>query len=216
MTVAEHISSISPIDEHSSRLDCLELMYSNVCFELPVLRDGKPYGTVQLDECAHSEEKTIASLVDVGCTSIYYNTHIIDALRILNSSGAQVCAVQDRNFNWLGILTKNSVLEALSASLTVEQPGAILVVEMASHQYSNSQISMIVENEGAQLLGLWIVNVEESGRIRASLKLNTPNAERIINSLHRYNYEVISTFGDDDYNENVEKRFQSLMNYIDF
>ena len=31
----------------------------------------------------------------------------------------------------------------------------------------------------------------------------------------RFNYEVIASFGDDDYKENVEKRFQALMKYLD-
>jgi hypothetical protein len=116
---------------------------------------------------------------------------------------------------WVGIITKTIVLEALAKSLTVEQSGAVIIVEVASHQYSSSEIARIIEGEGSQLLGLWLTNLAESGRIRASLKLNTQNAERIINGLQRYGYETVAAFGDDDYTENVERRFQSLMKYID-
>mgnify|MGYP000185352050 FL=1 len=116
---------------------------------------------------------------------------------------------------WIGIITKTAAIEALGQSLTVNQGGAILLVEMASYQYSSSELARLIEGEGAQLLGLWLNNVAESGRIQASLKLNIKNAERIINSLQRHGYETIASFGDEDYKENVENRFQSLMKYID-
>jgi Mg/Co/Ni transporter MgtE len=179
------------------------------------MKAGKLYGTVQLDECIHSKDETIEGLVDSGFASVHNNSHIFDVLRIFNESKADVCCVLGEEFEWIGIVTKTSILEALSNSLTSQQKGAVIIVEMAAHQYSSSEISRIIESEGAQLLGLWLTDVAESSRIRASLKLNTQNAERIINGLQRFNYDVIATFGDDDYKENVERRFESFMKYID-
>ena len=215
MIVSDHISPIHPIDETSNRKECIEVMFDNLCYELPVMRDGKMYGTVLLDECIHSQEDTIHTLVEPGFTSVYYNSHLIDVLHIFNASRANVCCVLGENLEWTGIITKTLVLEGLAKSLTVEQSGAVLIVEMAAHQYSSSEVARIIEGEGSQLLGLWLTNLEESGRIRASLKLNTQHAERIIIGLQRYGYETIAAFGDDDYKENVERRFQSLMKYID-
>ena len=215
MIVADHISPILAIEESSSRKECIETMFDNLCYELPVLRGGKLYGTVQLDECIHSLESTIESIVDPGFASIHYNSHLFDALHIFNESKANVCCVLGENFEWIGIITKTIVLEALAKSLTVEQSGAVLIVEMAGHQYSSTEIARIIEGEGAQMLGLWLTNLEESGRIRASIKLNTQHAERIISGLQRYGYEIVAAFGDNDYKENVERRFQSLIKYID-
>jgi acetoin utilization protein AcuB len=190
-------------------------MMDYLCFELPVLRNGTLYGTVQLDECIHSEEETIETLVDGGFASVGGNSHLFDVLHIFNESKANVCCVLNDELQWIGIITKTAAIEALGQSLTVNQGGAILLVEMASYQYSSSELARLIEGEGAQLLGLWLNNVAESGRIQASLKLNIKNAERIINSLQRHGYETIASFGDEDYKENVENRFQSLMKYID-
>jgi CBS domain containing-hemolysin-like protein len=215
MIVADHISPTLTIEETSSRKKCIQAMFDNLCYELPVMRAGKLYGTVQLDECIHSQEDTIITLVEPGFASVYNNSHLLDVLRIFNESKANVCCVLGEHLEWVGIITKTIVLEALAKSLTVEQSGAVIIVEMASHQYSSSEIARIIEGEGSQLLGLWLTNLAESGRIRASLKLNTQNPERIINGLQRYGYETVAAFGDDDYTENVERRFQSLMKYID-
>lgn len=215
MTVTYIISSIPPAKLHSSRQECMEIMMDHLCFELPVEKNGKLYGTVQLDECIHSQEDTIESLVDPGVLSVHLNTHIFDVLQVLNKSEADVCAVTDENETAIGIITKTSILRCMSDSLSVDQTGSILIIEMAAHQYSANEISRIIESESAQLLGLWLANIPESGRIRASLKLNTKNAERIIKSMRRFNYDVVATFNDDDYKENVERRFESLMKYID-
>ena len=187
----------------------------HLCFELPVLRKDILYGTIQLDECIHSEEETIETLVDSGFASVGGNSHLFDVLHIFNESKANVCCVLNDDLKWVGIITKTAAIEALGQSLTVNQGGAILLVEMASYQYSSSELARLIEGEGAQLLGMWLNNVAESGRIQASLKLNIKNAERIINSLQRHGYETIASFGDEDYKENVENRFQSLMKYID-
>jgi len=190
-------------------------MMDNLCYEIPVMRNSKLYGTVDLDECIHTADDTILSIVDPGYASVHFNSHLFDVLRVFNESKRNVISVLAEDFEWLGIVTKTTILEALGNSLTAEQNGAVLLLEMASHQYSTNELSRIVESESCQILGLWLNHLSESGRIRVSLKLNTENAERIVSGLQRHGYEVIAAFGDDDYKENVEKRFESLMKYID-
>jgi acetoin utilization protein AcuB len=215
MIAADYAKHIAQITEKSTPKECINLMFDNHCFELPVFKENKLFGTVELDECLHTDAPTIEHLINSGFASVYYNTHLFDVLRIFNESKESTCAVLDENMELYGILTETAVLEAISHSLSVEQGGAIVVIEMASHQYSSSEITRIAEGEGAQVLGLWLHNLPDSGRIRASLKLNTKNAERIIGSLRRFNYEVIASFGDEDHKANVELRFQSLMKYLD-
>lgn len=215
MTITDHILEIQPLEFSDARKGAVELMMDYMCFQLPVMKDGVLYGTVDLDECLHSEEESIESLVDEGVLSVHYSTHIFDVLKLMHKAGADVCCVLDENKAWVGLLTKTDLVHTLSKSLTVNQTGAILIIEMVAHQYSASEIARLVESEGSHLLGLWLQNVPDSGRIRASLKLNTKNAERIISGLQRHNYDIVATFGDDDYKENVEKRFESLMKYLD-
>lgn len=215
MIVSDHIIPLHPIDENASRKKCIKTMMDNLCYELPVMQNSKLYGTVELDECIHASDDTILSIVDPGYASVHFNSHLFDVLRVFNESKRNVISVLAEDFEWLGIVTKTTILEALGNSLTAEQNGAVLLLEMASHQYSANELSRIVESESCQILGLWLNHLSESGRIRVSLKLNTENAERIVSGLQRHGYEVIAAFGDDDYKENVEKRFESLMNYID-
>ena len=206
---------IPEITEDFGRLDCLDLMLELECFELPVLKNGKVHAKVRLEDCLNSESKTIKDFIELGCPFVLVGSHLFDVIHILNTSELSVCAVLDEEMNMLGVITKHVALNRMARSISIEQAGAVIIIEMASHQYSSSEIARIIESENAQLLGLWMESVPESSRIRVSLKINTSNAERIINSLTRFNYEVIATYGDLDYKEKVEKRYQALMKYLD-
>ena len=208
----QHIPTISP---QSNRKECIDLMLQNRAFELPVLNEGRLWGTIALDACIFSDEEDIETLVEPGLASVHSNTHLFDVMHVLDQSHHESVAVLNFNLEFEGILTHTRVLEGLAQGLSVEQTGAVVLIEVSSNMYSSSELTRLIESEGAQVLGLWVNRVPDSGRIRISLKLNTTNAERVMNSLQRFNYEVISTFGDDDYKEHVEKRYQSLMKYLD-
>ena len=215
MIAQEFVHTILPIGLNSTTDDCLTTMLKLSCFQLPVLKGDKLVGSIGLEDCMDNPNQSIEKFVQEGFASVYYNTHIFDVMRVFNEAQSDCSAVLGSEFEFLGVITKSDCEDAIASSLTVEQQGAIVMIEMATSQYSSSEICRIVESENAQLLGLWLENVPDSGRIRASLKLNTKNAERIISGLIRFNYEVIASFGDDDYKENVGKRFQSLMKYLD-
>lgn len=216
MIAQNYIRFVTPFTPSDERKKSIDVMLNNLCFEMPVIEDNHLIGFVDLEECLFSEEDTIASLVEHGTASVQSTTHLFDVLHIFNESPREMLCVLNQDLAFEGVITKGDVIDALSKTLSVEQLGATLFLETASPNYSISELGRIVEGEGAQILGLWINNVDESGRIRISIKLNTTNAERIILSLQRFNYEVLAAFGDDDYKENVERRYQSLMKYLDF
>jgi acetoin utilization protein AcuB len=211
----DYIQHIPAISLQSKRDECINLMLQNRAFELPVLNEGRLWGTITLDACIFSEEESIENLAEPGFASVHSNTHLFDVMHVLDESHHESVAVLNYNLEFEGILTHTRVLEGLAQGLSIEQAGAVVLIEISSNMYSSSELTRLIESEGAQVLGLWVNSVPESGRIRISLKLNTTNAERVMNSLQRFNYEVVSTFGDDDYKEHVEKRYQSLMKYLD-
>lgn len=215
MNTLDHILPVPEIDLKAARIFCRNLMLDLKCFELPVLKEGRLYGRISLEACVQSEDVEIENLVTPGCPYVFIGTHLFDIMRVLALSDQDICAVLSDENRLIGIISTQLAFNRMVNSISIEQAGATILVEMASYQYSSSELARIIESENAQLLGLWIENVPNSGRIRANLKVNTSNAERIVNSLLRFDYEVIATFGDIDYKEKVEKRYQSLMKYLD-
>lgn len=208
-------SNIPKINDKMSPAKCLDIMIEEECFELPVFRDNQIYGTIQMEDCMYTIEPTIETLIIPGFVSIYYQAHIFEVLQVFKSSPRSVCAVLGDDLKWMGIITKQRLSDMLSQSLTIEQNGALLILEMSSLHYSSYEISRIVEGEGSKVLGFWLHKNQDSARIRVSIKLNTSNVERIVNGFDRFGYDIISIFGDEDYNENVKRKFQSFMKYLD-
>ena len=206
---------IPPIHEKISANVCVEIMMDTECFELPVLKDNQLIGSVTLDDCVATKDKSIKDIISPGFLCIHHQMHLFDVLQIFKSSPKNVCAVLDQNGEWIGILTKNQIIDSLSQTLSIEQNGAILIIEMSSAQYSTNELSRIIEGEGSKVLGLWLHKDDDSARIKVTVKINTSNVERIINGFDRFGYDVIATFGDDDYKDNINRKFQSLMKYID-
>lgn len=215
MNALDHIIPWKEIQTTSARTDCIDQMLTDESFEMPVVKGQKLFGLIRLEDCMNSEQDTIENMVERGCPYVYVGTHLFDIMDVMHRANTDICAVLSEEDKVLGYINKTVAFNRLSQGISVEQDGAIILLEMATHQYSVSEIGRIVESENAQILGLWVEHVPDSGRIRASLKINTSNAERIVNSLQRFNYEVIATFGDLDYKEKVEKRYQSLMKYLD-
>ena len=215
MIAANNTYIIPPIHEKISPNVCVEIMMDAECFELPVQKDNQLIGSVTLDDCIATKDKSIKNIVSSGFLCIHHQMHLFDVLQIFKSSPKNVCAVLDQNGEWIGILTKNQIIDSLSQTLSIEQNGAILIIEMSSAQYSTNELSRIIEGEGSKVLGLWLHKDDDSARIKVTVKINTSNVERIINGFDRFGYDVIATFGDDDYKDNINRKFQSLMKYID-
>ena len=215
MIAANNTYIIPPIHEKISPNVCVEIMMDAECFELPVQKDNQLIGSVTLDDCVATKDKSIKDIISPGFLCIHHQMHLFDVLQVFKSSPKNVCAVLDQNGEWIGILTKNQIINSLSQTLSIEQNGAILIIEMSSAQYSTNELSRIIEGEGSKVLGLWLHKDDDSARIKVTVKINTSNVERIINGFDRFGYDVIATFGDDDYKDNINRKFQSLMKYID-
>ena len=215
MIAANNTNIIPPIHEKTSPNVCVEIMMDAECFELPVQKDNQLIGSVTLDDCVATKDKSIKDIISPGFLCIHHQMHLFDVLQVFKSSPKNVCAVLDQNGEWMGILTKNQIIDSLSQTLSIEQNGAILIIEMSSAQYSTNELSRIIEGEGSKVLGLWLHKDDDSARIKVTVKINTSNVERIINGFDRFGYDVIASFGDDGYKDNINRKFQSLMKYID-
>ena len=214
--IASNITfNIPTIQENTSPGVCVEIMMDAQCFELPVQKNKQFIGSVTLEECMKSKDKTIENIVSTGFLCIHHQMHLFDVLQVFKSSPKNVCAVLDQDGAWIGILTKNHLINSLSQTLSIEQIGAVIILEMSAAQYSTNELSRIIEGEGSKVLGLWLHRDDDSSRIKVSVKINTSNVERIINEFDRFGYNVVASFCDDDYKENIDRKFQSLMKYID-
>ena len=92
---------------------------------------------------------------------------------------------------------------------------SIIQLEMGLHDYSLSEIARIVEEEDAKIIGLTVDPIPETPeRIVVSILINKSDCTAIVNSLFRYNYNIINTFSSPDENSDIMDRYLHLMRYL--
>jgi acetoin utilization protein AcuB len=71
-------------------------------------------------------------------------------------------------------------MSQITAINSINEPGGILVLEMNQHDYTLTQIARIVEENNAKILSSFITSLPESTQIEVTLKINTTDLDRII------------------------------------
>ena len=107
-----------------------------------------------------------------------------------------------------------TIKELMMKKLETEQ-ACVVQLEMGAYDYSLSEIARIVEEDDAKILALTVDPIEEDpGRIMVTLLVNKAECGAVLQSLYRYNYNVVNTFSTPDENEDLRDRYSLLMRYL--
>ena len=114
-----------------------------------------------------------------------------------------------------GVILQKNLNDLLAQFLGVDHPGAIIVVSVSPYQYSLAELSRLVETNNAQISQLNTHFDEATGALIITIKLNKEEADIIIATLQRYNYQVVHYFGNTIMHNDIEDHYHHLMNYLD-
>lgn len=142
------------------------------------------------------------------------NQHIYEIIKLVGQSGLTLIPVVDDKGRYLGSITLPRIMQFLSSTLSVENPGGIIVLEMNESNYNLTEIVNIVESNNAKILSTFLVNHYESSLLELVIKINKIDIGAILQTFNRYKYSVKATFGGNEHEEDLKERFDSLMNYL--
>ena len=184
---------------------------------LPVLKNGQFVGLVSESEILDRLE--IQQSLDhlfhhLSRPYVNENSHIFEVLTKMSDDRLSVMPILDEHENYVGCTSIYEVMTQLAKTGSFKEIGGIIVLEINSLEYSMAQIAQIVESNNARILSAYILSNEVSSNIEVTLKINQLDLTRIIRTFERYDYTVKTTFqkgfGDDD----LQTRYDSLMNYL--
>ena len=219
MTVNQLINtSIIPLRKADSIGMTLTWMGESRVSHLPVV-DGKSYlGLIVDTEILDIEDQSMK--ISGFCSNlprpfIVSGEHYYNALQLLIEQNLSVLPVLDEKNYYLGAITHGKILSEIAGSLSVQNPGGIIVLELNQNDYSLSEISRIVESNDAKILSLSLKSVHGSAKLEVTFKLNRINIEGVIQSLERFDYEIKAYFGENRKDENLlRERYDSLMAFL--
>jgi acetoin utilization protein AcuB len=140
--------------------------------------------------------------------------HAFDVLKIMWELNLTTIAIVDEEYTFIGTITYKSFMEKLAALSAIKDPGGIIILEMASNNYSLTQISQIVEGNDAKILACYLTTNADTTLVEVTLKINKEDLAPILQTFFRYNYTVKASFHQSGYSDDMKERFDQLMHYI--
>lgn len=162
-----------------------------------------------------SEDNLIDSISPLYINSFVYNwQHAYDVIRTVYEQKLSLIPVLDDNRNYLGIITLQTIMEAIATLTSVKDTGGVIVLEINQRDNSLAHISQIIEAQDAQILSSYTKYFPESTKIEVTLKVNVIDIEQILAALTRFNYIVKATFNHSKDDKGISGRYESLMKYL--
>jgi len=141
--------------------------------------------------------------------------HIYEVVELVAQLKLTVIPVLNEKKEYLGLITLHDLLQGFAKVTAVDKHGTIIILEINVNDYSLSEISQIVESENAKILSLYVSDSETSMKMDVTIKLNTSDASRILQSFYRYNYIVKASYMEDNDLDNLyHNRFDEFMRYL--
>ena len=208
-------NSIPYLHKDDKVFHALQLMNDYHVAHLPVVENESYLGIVSEEQLLQSdEENTIKELsVTDSTTSVQAGDHFLKAIQtaVINKLSI-VPVVQEKQL--VGIVTYNDLLKNASEFMSLNDPGALIVLELESHSYSFTEINRIVESNDAQITQLNTFTDPETGMTQVTIRISKLEVSDIISTFQRYEYNVKYYFGEELYENELRTNYDNLMNYL--
>ena len=183
---------------------------------LPVVDENEFLGLISEDNILDGEkgDEVLASKAAFNRAFVLESQHIYYVIRKLSATDLSVIAVLDENENYLGCITLSDLVTKFEELAVINQPGGIIVLNLNKNDYSLAQVAHVVESNNAKILSSYVFERPETGKLELTLKVNQEEVGSIIQSLERYDYEVIAYFQESAHLEDLKGRYDELMRYI--
>lgn len=208
-------NSIPYLHKDDKVFHALQLMNDYHVAHLPVVEDENYLGIISEEQLLQSDDNNSIHQLQVtdSATSVQAKDHFLKAIQIAVLNKLSIVPVVEEKL-LIGIVTYDDLLRNASDFLSLNSPGALVVLEMESSSYSFTELNRIVESNDAQITQLNTFTDPQTGIMQVTIKLNKLEVSDIIATLQRYEYNVKYFFGEELYENELRTNFDNLMNYL--
>lgn len=211
--ISKVVPPLRPTDEVARALAWMDEFKVS---HLPVVEGSEFLGLISEDNILDGNQDDLvrASTEVLNPISVLESEHIYNVIRRLSATDLSVIAVVNGDGNYLGCITLTDLVTKFEELAVINQPGGILVLSLNKADYSLAQVAHVVEANNAKILSSYVFERPETGKLELTLKVNQEQLESIIQSLNRYDYEVIAYFQESAHLEDLKDRYDELMRFI--
>ena len=211
-------NNIPPLQLHDTVAKALQLVTNFKISHIPVLSEEKFIGLISEKDLLAANSKTIlleGLKNDLLFAAINENDHFLQAVNLSNQYQTNIVPVINLEKDFMGTISGQTLLGTLGYFSGSQEVGGMIVLEMEKNQFIISEISRIVESNGATILHLNTTLQPETGLLRVTIHINTRELSAIVAAFERYEYDIVYYFGEEKFENKIRTNYRHLMNYLD-
>jgi CBS domain-containing protein len=216
MLTRELISNSIPyLHKEDKVYHALQLMNDYHVAHLPVVENESYLGIISEEQLLQSDDEDTLNELPItdGTTSVQANDHFLKAIQTAVVNKLSVVPVVEEK-QLLGLVTYNDLLRNASNFMSLNEPGALIVLEIDNKNYSFNEINRIVESNDAQITQLNTFTDPETGISQITIRVSKLEVSDIISTFQRYEYNVKYYFGEELFENELRTNYDNLMNYL--
>lgn len=218
MTAKDIVSiNITPLKTSDTGMIALNIMEELKVAHLPIVNNEEFLGLVSqadIENLNIPDEALGNHNLSLSRPFVYQDQNIFEIIRLFSTQNLSLLPVLDRKNNYLGVINILDLVKNFSKLVAADNPGGVIVLELNNNDYSLQEIAQIIESNDAKVLGMYVTSFPDSTRIEISLKLNKIDIRPVLQTLYRYNYRVTASYSEEEDDDVLKERFDSLMNYL--
>ena len=218
MTAKDLVSmTIIPLKTSDTGTHALNIMEELKVTHLPIVNNEEFLGLVSQSDIENlniPDEALGNHNLSLTRPFVYQEQNIFDIIRLFSSQKLSLLPVLDKKNNYLGVITIADLVRNFSKLVSAENPGGVIIIELNNNDYSLQEIAQIIESNNAKVLGMYVTSFPDSTKIEISIKLNKIDIRPVLQTFYRYNYSVTASYSEEEDDDVLKERFDSLMNYL--
>lgn len=184
---------------------------------LPVLKNDNFVGLISESDILDKLDlhETLDKLFDhLPRPYVFSNAHIYEVLFRVSEHKISVVPILNLDESYLGCTSIHQLVTLIANTGSIKEVGGIIVLEVNKHDYSLAQIAQIVESNNAKILSSYIMSSPDSTKLDITLKINQIELDRIIRTFERYDYTINASYQKSNFDDDLQMRYDSLINYL--
>ena len=214
--ITDYITNHYQAFSSTEKIGVIQDFFTEASFShFPVLEAGVFIGAISSEEAEILDaSKTITDFkYSLEPFFVRKNMPWFNVLEVFDKNNSNIAPVLDEENQYVGYYELEEVLQFFYQTPYIKEQGTSIILQKNSADFSISQISQIVENNNAKLLGLFVSEANPA-MIQATLKIGIGSVNELIQSFRRYEYEIVSDHNEDNYWNNLKERSDYLDKYL--
>ena len=196
-----------------------EMMFDARLFDLPVVdSSGLFKGIISFEPIQEKKSGKVSQMAADLLNSFYMNEEdsigrLLEQMRIQNIGCMPIC---NSSGHYLYSVTAVDLLRWIEGESMLAQPGAVMTIRMATHDYSPAELARIAESNRALIMNLRMHDDEDAPALcLVHLKFNLLDLSQLVSGYERFGYEILYVSHETRREEWLRDRYSSLMRYLE-